>query len=148
MADRYVVPDTCAVAAALFNEVYSANALPLIEAIHRQGVHAIAPVLGIAEFLNVSRKKVEARDGHSLHLADVEAIVADFFSLPIAWENIEQNQKKAWRWYHSGVETADAFFLQTAIDWDAEIWTTDQKFFNAARPHYSKLFNLQTSVFA
>lgn len=39
---RYIVPDTCAIAASLYNELYSANTDPLLQAIRQRTVVAVA----------------------------------------------------------------------------------------------------------
>lgn len=150
---RYVVPDSCALAAGLYPETLSANADPLVEAIRSASVDTIAPELGIAEFRNVSRKKVEGYRHRGityppLPLAGVEAIVRDFLALPITWVDLRTGASGAWNLYATrNVQTYDAFFLEVAIQWEAELWTTDADFAAAAGTIYPRVFNLQTVAF-
>jgi len=128
---RYIVPDTCAIAAALFNEPLSARAEPLLRAIRAQTIDAVAPSLMLWEFLNVCRKK---REGSSALASNVvQAAVKDFFALPILYVELEPLAPAAWSIYQpGGVETGDAFFVAVARQWEAEIWTTDGRFARAA----------------
>jgi predicted nucleic acid-binding protein len=146
---RYVVPDTSAIAAALYNESYTLQAEPLLEAIRKGSVDAVAPSSGLTEFLNVSRKKLISSGSHSASfVADVEAIVADFLTLPILWWEISAIAPSAWRLHRSqGVETGDAFFLEVARQWDAEIWTLDEQFYRTAHLAHPKTFDLRTIRF-
>lgn len=88
---RYVVPDTCAIAASLYNEMYSANTDPMLQAIRQRTVDAVSPSLGLPEFLNVSRKKLNIKfTNPPLSRAVVDATIAKFMSLPITWIDLEQ----------------------------------------------------------
>ena len=113
---RYIVPDTCALAASFYNEIYAVNADPLLQAILLGSVDAIAPSLGKAEFLNVSRKKlVPNLKSPALAIADVEMAVAEFLALPILWIDIDPFTEEAWRLHRDHhIETGDAFFLEIA----------------------------------
>ena len=143
---RLIVPDTCALAASLYNELFAANADPLLNAIRLQDVDALAPSLGKAEFLNLSRKKL-ATPGIST--ADVEAVVSDFVALPILWVEIDSLTANAWRLHRDyGLETGDAFFLEVARQWQAEVWTTDEQFFNRAAVIHPYVFNLRVQAFS
>jgi len=140
---RYIVPDTCAVAASLYNEAHSLATTPMLEAIRQRTVDAVAPALGLVEFLNVSRRKLA---GSTLSQAAVDTAVADLLSLPITWVDVEPYAAEAWRLHTSyGVETGDAFFLAVAIEFSAEIWTTDTQFTASARPLHADIYDLKVS---
>lgn len=142
---RYIVPDTCALAAALYNEPYSGNVDPLLDAIRFGTVDAIAPTLCMAEFLNVSRKKRQS----GLSDSQVEKAILDFLSLPIVWIEMDRSViYSAWQLhFHESVETADAVFAEIAIQWQAEIWTSDDRFITKLSPHYSKIFDFTQAAF-
>ena len=151
-ADRYVVPDTSALAAAFYKEPASANAAPLLEAIRAETVSAVAPDLLLPEFLNVCRKKQSA--SLALGFAPVpasiaDAIVSDFVSLRIVLENLGGLTQHSWRLHQDyGIETGDAFFLAVAQQWQAELWTADAQFFRRASTVYSLVYDLTTTAFA
>jgi predicted nucleic acid-binding protein len=151
-SSRYIVPDTCALAAILFQEQYSSNAAPLLTAIRNETIEAVAPSIGLAEFLNVARKRI-ANPQVPLSPGQVDAVVQDFLSLPITWWDVQEADTGAtlrcWReyWNH-GVGTWDAYFLILAQDFDAELWTTDGPFFNAACARHAKTFDLRDAPFS
>ncbi len=108
---RYIVPDTCAIAASLYNETHSPATDLMLQEIRQRTVDAVAPSLGLAEFLNVSRRKLA---DPALSQAAVDTAVADFMSLPITWIDVESFAAEAWRLHRTyGVETGDAFFLRS-----------------------------------
>lgn len=146
---RYVVPDTCAIGASLYKELYSSNIDPMLDAIRREQVVAIAPDLGLAEFLNLSRKKLDLRYTNPvLSRSMVDEAVDDFLSLPIDWIDIRDLALNAWHLYEdNGVETADAFFVEVARQWEAEIWTIDTQFFRAVKPIHNNSFDLKVQPF-
>ncbi len=146
---RYAVPDTSAIAAALYNEPYTLQAEPLLEAIRKGAVDAVAPSSGLTEFFNVSRKKlISSGPRPAPSVADVEAVVADFLTLPILWWEINAIAPAAWRLHRDqGVGTGDAFFLEVARQWDAEIWTLDEQFYRTAYLVHPKTFDLRTMPF-
>ena len=147
---RFIVPDTCALSASLYNEVYAANADPLLQAIRLQTVTAVAPSLGKAEFLNVSRRKLDPQlTAPVLSVADVENAVAEFMSLPIQWVDIDPIAMLAWRLHRDhGLQTADAFFVEIARQYQAEIWTTDAQFYRRAISVYANVYDLSVSPFS
>lgn len=147
---RYVVPDTSALAAALYNEAYTLQAEPLLEAIRKGSVDSVAPSSGLTEFLNVSRKKLIPSGMYpALSVANVEAVVADFLILPIVWWEINVIAPSAWRLHRDhGLETGDAFFVEVARQWDAELWTIDDQFFQKASAVYPKVFDLRIMPFS
>ena len=120
---RYIIPDTCAFAASLYNEPYSANADPLLTAIRSGSVEAIAPSVCLTEFLNVSRKKHEPdRAGVvALPVTEVEAVVIDFLTLPVLWiDSDPATALNAWHLHqHHQLQTADAIFAEVARQWQA-----------------------------
>lgn len=140
---RYIVPDTCAVAASLYNETHSPATDSMLQEIRQRTVDAVAPSLGLAEFLNVSRRKLT---DPALSQAMVDTAVADFMSLPITWVDVEPFAAEAWRLHRDhGIETGDAFFLAVAIEFSAEIWTTDTQFTASTRPIYTDIYDLKIS---
>ena len=146
---RYIVPDTCALSASFYNEVYAVNADPMLEAIRLRSVEAVAPSLGKAEFLNVSRKKLEsAFTSPVLDIADVEIAIAEFLALPIFWVDLDPLTEEAWRLHRNyNLQTGDAYFVEVARQWDAEIWTIDGQFARAARSIHPKSFDLKMTPF-
>lgn len=155
MAQRYIVPDTCAIAAALYRKSFSLNVDPLINAIRNRTVDAVAPVVGIAEFLNVSRKKIEGyktggQQYPPLNQGIVDSAIQVFFSLPIVWIDINRNLAlRSWHTYlNEGIQTGDAFFLEIAREFSAEIWTTDEPFYQKTQPFYGNVYNLRSMTFA
>ena len=145
---RYVVPDTCAVAASLYNEAHSLATDPMLQAIRQRTVDAVAPSLGLTEFLNVSRRKLDPKlTNPTLSQSVVDAAVANFLSLPITWIDIEPYAAEAWRLHRSHqIETGDAFFLAIAMEFSAEIWTTDTQFTASTRVIYANIYNLKVSL--
>lgn len=140
---RYIVPDTCAIAASLYNEQYSSATDPMLQEIRQRTVDAVAPSLGLAEFLNVSRRKLT---DPTLSQAAVDTAVADFMSLPITWIDVEPFAAEAWRVHRNyGIETGDAFFLAVAAEFSAEIWTTDTQFTASTKPIYANIYDLKVS---
>ncbi len=127
---RYVVPDTCAIAASLYNEIHSAKTDPMLEAIRQRTVDAVSPSVGLPEFFNVSRKKLDARfTNPTLLPATVDTAVIDFMALPITWIDVEPLAAEAWRLHRNyAIETNDAFFVAVAVQFSAEIWTIDTQF--------------------
>ena len=109
---RYIVPDTCAIAASLYNEPHSAAADPMLQEIRLRTVDAVAPSLGLAEFLNVSRKKLDPNFTRlTLSTSVVDTTVAEFMALPITWIDVEVFAAEAWRLHRAhAIETGDAFF--------------------------------------
>jgi len=146
---RYIVPDTCALSASFYNEIYAANADPMLEAIRLRSVDALAPSLGKAEFLNVSRKKLDpAFTSPVLNAADVEAAVAEFLALPIEWVDIDVLTEQAWRLHRNHkLQTGDAYFVEVARLRQAEIWTTDVQFFRRASAVYPAVYALTVMPF-
>lgn len=148
---RYIVPDTSSLAAALYQEPASAHAAPLLQAIRLQTVEAIAPSLALPEFFNVSRKKRNGNQTHGIAPVSaslVEAIVSDFLNLRIVWEDIDALAESGWRLHRDHqIETADAFFLEAARQWQAELWTADEQFYQRATLVYPKVFNLRVTPF-
>jgi len=147
---RYVVPDTCAIAAGLFVEQWTGNCGPMIEAIRRREVEAIAPAIGLAEFLSVARKKMAGAD---LSPLVIDSVVADFFSLPITWWDIDEAStgltQRCWRTHRThSVGAWDAYFLLLAQDFQAEVWTTDKQFYQTASALYPNVHDLQAKPFA
>lgn len=141
---RYIVPDTCAVAASLYNELHSAATDPMLEEIRLRTVDAVAPSLELAEFLNVSRRKLA---DPALSQALVDSAVADFLSLPITWIDIEPFAAEVWRLHRvHKIETGDAFFVAVADAFSAEIWTIDTQFTAAAKPVYAGITDLKVSA--
>ncbi len=147
---RYIVPDTSAIAAALYRETYSAQSEPLLRAIRKGNVEAVMPSSGFTEFFNVSRKKlVSSANSPALAAADVEAVVSDFLTLPILWWGIDSLAPAAWRFHRDhGLETGDAFFVEVARQWDAELWTIDDQFYQKAGVIYPRTFDLRVTPFA
>ncbi len=149
---RYIVPDTSALAAAFYNELSSANAAPLLTAIRSHSVGAVAPSLLLPEFLNVSRKKQQGNAVQGflpVPALVVEAIVADFLALPIILEEDEALAAGAWRLHQDhGIQTADAFFVELARRWQAELWTADDHLARTAQIVYPSVFNLRVQPFA
>ena len=147
---RIIVPDTCVLGAAFYNEAYSSNADPLLEAIRLRAIDAIAPILGIAEFFNVSRKKQAEFDRNpSSPNPNVDAVVNDFLALPIVWWEMDADMaKNAWITHRTHqIETWDAFFIEVAKLFEAELWTTEQAFYRKAVAVYPNSFDLSTRVF-
>ena len=144
---RYIVPDTCAIAASLYNEQYSSATDPMLQEIRQRTVGAVAPSLGLAEFFNVSRKKLDPKFTNPiLSQAVIDNALASFLSLPITWIDVEPFAAEAWRLHRDhGIETGDAFFLAVAIDFSAEIWTTDTQFTASTRPIYTNIYDLKVS---
>jgi len=115
----------------------------MLQEIRQRTVDAVAPSLGLAEFLNVSRRKLT---DPALSQAMVDTAVADFMSLPITWVDVEPFAAEAWRLHRDhGIETGDAFFLAVAIEFSAEIWTTDTQFTASTRPIYTDIYDLKIS---
>lgn len=146
---RYIVPDTSVIAAGLFREPYSPNSAPLLDAIRYHIVDAIVPELGLSEFLNVCRKKLIPRPGSpAVALSDVEAALQEFRSLDVFWIRMQPLDENAWISHRDhGVETGDAYFLEAARQWDAELWTIDDDFSKTAGAIYGKVYNLKTTAF-
>ena len=143
---RLIVPDTCALAASLYNEVFAPHADPMLNSIRLQDVDAIGPSLCKAEFLNLSRKK-SATPG--MAMSDIEAVIVDFFALPVLWIDIDSLAESAWRLHVDyGIETGDAFFLEFARQRDAELWTTDEQFHRKARAIYMNVHDLRVRAFS
>lgn len=142
---RYVVPDTCAIAASLYNEMYSANTDPMLQAIRQRTVDAVSPSLGLPEFLNVSRKKLNIKfTSPPLSQVIVDATIAKFMLLPITWIDVEPFTNKAWRLHcDHGIETGDAFFVAIAEEFSAEIWTIDTQFTASTQPVYADIYDLK-----
>lgn len=149
---RYVVPDTSSLAAAFYNEAGSGNAIPLLQAIRAQAVTAVAPSLMLPEFLNVCRKKQKGNPplGFApVPAALVEAIISDLLALPLVLEEIGPLTVNAWRLHQDhGIQTADAFFLEVARLWQAELWTVDDQLFGSASQVYDRVFNLRSTPFS
>ncbi len=149
---RYIVPDTSSLAAAFYNEAASSHALPLLQAIRAQTVEAIAPSLMLPEFLNVCRKKQKGNPvlGFApVPVPLVEAIVSDVLALPLVLEEMRPLAINAWRLHQDhGIQTADAFFLEVARQWQAELWTADDQFFGRAIQVYGNVFNLRLTPFS
>ncbi len=147
---RYIVPDTCAIATSLYNETYSSNADPLLEAIRLQSVDAIAPSSCFTEFFNVSRKKADGdRNNPPLPASQVEAVVADFLALPILWLDIEPFASTAWQLHRDyGIQTGDAFFVAVAQLWQAELWTKDNQFITTVTPIYASVYDLKVQAYS
>ena len=144
---RYIVPDTCVLAAALYNEIYTLQAELILEEIRQGTVDAVAPSLGMAEFLNVSRKKLDPRfTSPALSQAVVNTAVANFTTLPITWIDIEPYTAQAWHLHRDHkIETGDAFFVAIAMEFSAEIWTTDSQFTGSTRLVYANIYDLKAS---
>ena len=151
---RWIVPDSCALAASIYNEPHSANADPMLDAIRRFNVEAVAPSLGLAEFLNISRKKLSPQTVNgvtypALPATVVDAAVADFLNLPILWVDTESIVSTAWHLHRThAVQTGDAFFLALGMSWGAELWTTDVPFAKRAKAVYPNTFDLQAIAFS
>lgn len=140
---RYIVPDTCALAASLYNEPHSAATDPMLREIRLRTVDAVAPSLGLAEFLNVSRRKLA---DPTLSQALVDTAVAEFLSLPITWIDFEPFAAEVWRLHRiHKIETGDAFFVAVADAFSAEIWTVDTQFAAATKPVYASITDLKVS---
>ncbi len=148
---RYIVPDTSALAAAFYNEPGSINAASLLEAIRSQTADAVAPSILLPEFLNVSRKKQQGNTAQGflpVPTLVVEAVVADFLALPIVLEEVEGLAAGAWRLHQDyGIQTADAFFVELARKWQAELWTADIHLARTALLVYPLVFNLRAQPF-
>lgn len=149
---RYVVPDTSALAAAFYNETVSAHAIPLLQTIRSQTVEAIAPSLLLPEFLNVCRRKKQGNPSQGFAPVPtplVEAIVNDMLALPLVLEETRPLTVGAWRLHQNhGIQTADAFFVEVARQWQAELWTADEQLFRSASQVYGSVFNLRTIPFS
>ena len=144
MTLRYIVPDTCALAASLYNETYSSVTDPMLQAIRLRTVDAVAPTLGLAEFLNVSRRKLDPNSANPLSQAAVDSAVAEFLSLPITWIDIEPYAEEAWRVHRlHKIETGDAFFVAIAKEFSAEIWTVDSQFAASTTIMYEHICDLK-----
>ncbi len=144
---KYIVPDTCALAASLYNEIYSSATDPMLQEIRLRTVDAVAPSLGIAEFLNVSRKKLDPKfTNPTLSQAVVDAAVVEFLSLPITWIDVEAFAAEAWHLHRAhAIETGDAFFVAVAVAFSAEIWTTDSQFTASTKLVYAAITDLKVS---
>ncbi len=136
---RYIVPDTCALAASLYKELYSAATDPMLQEIRLRTVDAVAPSLGLAEFLNVSRKKLDPKFTNPvLSQAEVDTAVTEFLSLPITWIDVEPFATEAWRLHRvHAIETGDAFFVAVAAEFSAEIWTIATHFTDKTKQIHS-----------
>lgn len=145
---RYIVPDTCALAASLYNELYSAATDPMLQETRLRTVDAVAPSLGLAEFLNVSRKKLDPKfTNPTLSQSVVDTTVIEFLSLPITWIDVEAFTAEAWRLHRvHAIETGDAFFVAVAAAFSAEVWTTDTQFTSATKPIYTSIIDLKVSA--
>jgi predicted nucleic acid-binding protein len=132
--------------AAFFSEKFTFNAVPLLEAIRREEIDAVAPVICISEFLNICRKKLtEGVSG-----AAVDGVIADFLTLPVVWFEIEQSfAMQSWNLYRSAsIGTNDAFFVQLAQRMGAELWTIDGGLAANGPPVYGRIHDLRQSPFA
>ena len=144
---RFVTPDAGGLIAALFNETNTARAIPLIRAIERSEVDAVAPSLLVTEFLE---KCAWIRSGGRPYSNQaIDEIVKTFLNLPILYIPNETIASEAWRLHRpGGVELPDAFYLTVAMQWGAELWTADRGLFSQALPVYNAVFNLNTVSFA
>jgi predicted nucleic acid-binding protein len=121
---RCIVTDTGILAAAFFPETHTMKAQPILHAIRRNEVDAVAPTVFLTEFANVCRKKILAGGRPT----DVDDIFGEVLELPILWwESIESMARRAWRLHRSSAKmgTNDAHFFLLAQDWNAELWTLD-----------------------
>ena len=143
---RYVVPDACVLGAAFFAERYTQNAVPLLNAIRTGAVDAIMPTVGMNEFLNICRNKLDK----GIAPAMVEQIVEDFAGLPIEWwDQGVKASKEAWRLYREkGIGTNDAFYCLLARDWQAELWTQDGDFISRAAAIDARIGDLRARAFS
>jgi len=144
---RYVVPDTCAIASSLYNEEYSTATDPMLQAIRQRTVDAVAPSLGLAEFFNVSRKKLDPKfTNPTLSQSEVDIAVAEFMSMPVTWIDAEPLAAEAWLLHRNhGIETGDAFFAVVAVRFSAEIWTIDTKFTASTQPVHPNIYDMKVS---
>lgn len=127
---RYLVIDASCFGAAYFEEEYSPNVTELIGEIESRRVDVILPWICGAEFLNICRKKIQGIGSPvKIDGGAVDGIVDDFFTLPIVWEDrdIVRDSREAWQLHRGeGIGTADAYYLQLAMVWGAELWTGDR----------------------
>ena len=141
---RYVVPDTCAIAASLYNELHSSVTDPMLQSIRLRTVDAVAPTSGLSEFLNISRRKLDLNAVNPLSHSAVDSAVAEFMSLPITWVDIEPYAEEAWRLHRvHKIETGDAFFVTIAMEFSAEIWTVDNQFTATTKIMYENIYDLK-----
>ncbi len=148
---RLIIPDTCSIGAALFNEPASTNATPLLSAIRLLSVESAVPAVFLPEFMNICRKKFTGwRGAPPIAAPIVDGVFNDMLALPLIWVPIDPYfTREAWSLYTSRqIETNDAYFLFLAIQMDGEIWTTDSRFMNKVKPFYSKIFDLNEQIFA
>lgn len=75
--------------------------------------------------------------------------MADFLALSIVLEEVESLAGGAWRLHQDhGIQTADAFFVEVARRWQAELWTADDHLFKTALLVHPTVFNLRVQPFA
>jgi len=100
----------------------------------------------------VSRKKLQGNAAVGfppVPIPVVEAIVADFLALPIILEEAEDLAVGAWRLHQDhGIQTADAFFVELARRWQAELSTADDHLARTALLVCPSVFNLRVQPFA
>ncbi|OPZ08755.1 MAG: hypothetical protein BWZ08_00926 [candidate division BRC1 bacterium ADurb.BinA292] len=131
--------------AAYFREPWSAHAEPLLATVRMRKVDTLMPMVGLTEILNICRRNMA-----EVWAGDVDAIVADFISLPVAWfERSGALVQRAWDLFRRHqIGTNDAFYCILAGDWGAEIWSQDGNFIDQALKSGINMHDLRAKAFS
>jgi len=140
----YVVIDACVFGAWTFNEPYSLAAIKVLDAIEDYRIYPVVPDRFTNEVLRICQKKYTSVN------ATVSAVSCwqqfqDTLSLSILLVPSDTLHQQAWNLsLTTGLTAHDALYLAVTQEWDAELWTLDDRLANVPRTVYKYIYDLRT----